>query len=83
MARPRQAPKTKVGLAEFANEELEVLVTVLTDRAKRQVARPRILGALVLAARQLPPEVVEALLPEYDKRARAALTQELGREGEG
>lgn len=71
MARPRQEPKTRVGLAEFANEELDVLVTLLTERARRQVARPRILGALVLAARQLPPDVVEALFPAYDERAAA------------
>jgi hypothetical protein len=70
MARPKTEPKTKVGLAEFANEELEVLVTVLTERAKHQVARPKVLGALVLAARRLPPEVVEALFPAYDDRAK-------------
>ena len=28
------------------------------------------LGALVLAARRLPPEVVEALVPAYEDRAR-------------
>jgi hypothetical protein len=69
MGRPRTAATTKVGLAEFANEELEVLVTVLTERARRQVGRPKILGALVLAARRLPPEVVEALFPAYDTLA--------------
>jgi hypothetical protein len=69
MARPKKEPTTRVGMAEFANAELDVLVTVLTNRAKRQVARPKILGALVLAARQLPPEVLEALFPAYDERA--------------
>jgi len=69
MGRPRQAPTTKVDVAEFVNGELGVLSTVLTQRAKRHVARPEIVGALVLAARQLPPEVVEALLPAYDEEA--------------
>jgi hypothetical protein len=39
MARPKKEPTTKVGLAEFANDELDILVTVLTDRA-RTWARP-------------------------------------------
>lgn len=69
MARPKTAPQTKVNLAEFADDELGVLSTVLTARAKRHVSRPRILGALVLAARQLPPDVIEALLPAYDREA--------------
>lgn len=69
MARPREAPITKVNIAEFADDELGLLSTVLTERARRQVSRPRILGALVLAARQLPPEVVEALFPAYDEAA--------------
>ena len=69
MARPREAPTTKVNIAEFANDELGILSTILTNRAKRHVSRPRILGALVLAARELPPEVVESLFPAYDVEA--------------
>jgi hypothetical protein len=76
MARPREAPTTKVNIAEFANGELDLLSTVLTNRAKKVVSRPRILGALVLAARQLPPEVVEALFPAYDEEAARFIPDE-------
>jgi hypothetical protein len=78
MPRPKKAPTTKVDVAEFVNDELEVLSTVLTNRAKRQVARPEIVGALVLAASQLPLEVVEALFPAYGERARKVIPKDAG-----
>jgi hypothetical protein len=58
-----------IRVPQFVNADLQELVNVLTERANRQVSRPRVVGALVLAARQLPPEVVEALFPAYDERA--------------
>ena len=70
MGRPRERPRTHVRVPEFVNSDLQELVNVLTERAKRHVPRPKIVGALVLAARQLPPEVVEALFPAYDERAK-------------
>jgi hypothetical protein len=69
MGRRREAARTHVRVPKFVNDDLNELVNVLTDRAKAQVPRPKVLGALVLAARQLPPEVVEALFPAYDERA--------------
>jgi hypothetical protein len=81
MARPKEAPTENTKIPTFVREELEVLVHILHDRAQQRVSGPRILGALVLAARQLPPEVVEALVPGYDDRA-AHFIEELEGEDE-
>ena len=70
MGRRPQPRTTLVRVPEFVNAELEELVNVLTERAKRQIGRPKVVGALVLAARQLPPDVIEALFPAYDDRAK-------------
>jgi hypothetical protein len=69
MPRPKEAPTENTKIPVFAHEELEVLVHILRERARERISGPRLLGALVLAARQLPPEVVEALVPAYDERA--------------
>ena len=69
MARPREAPSTHTRIPEFVVPELDDLVNILRGRAQQRATGPRVLGALVLAARQLPPDVVEALLPAYDDRA--------------
>ena len=78
MARPQKPPPTSVTVPAFVNDELGVLVNVLTSRAKTQVARGKVIGALVLAAQQLPPEVVEALFPAYEDRETTELPRSTG-----
>ena len=76
MARPREAPTDLVRFPAFLQEDLHVLVNILRQRAKERASGPRVLGALVVAARQLPPEVVEALIPAYDERAKEVIDAE-------
>ena len=77
MARPPKAPTEQSRIAMFARDELDILVDILRQRAAAAAApaptAPDVLGALVLAARQLPPEVVEALVPAYEERQRDEL----------
>lgn len=80
MARPRKAPTEQTRIATFAKSELDVLVDVLRRRASEAAAptAPDVLGALIIAARGLPPDVVEALLPAYGERQREEV-ERLGR----
>lgn len=73
MARPRRAPTTQARIAIFAHEELGVLVDILYDDADFDTNAVTLLGALVLAARQLPPEVVAALVPAYVRREKEVM----------
>jgi hypothetical protein len=87
MARPRKAPTTHARLAQFANEELQLIVNGLHSERDFKTSAPDVLGALVLAARGLPLELVEALIPAYVARERAeeaslgtAVSEELANE---
>jgi hypothetical protein len=73
MGRPRKAPTTQARIAEFAHEELEVLVDTLQTEAHFETSAVTMLGALVLAARRLPLEIVKALVPAYLEREQAVL----------
>ena len=70
MARPRKAPTKQARVAIFAHHELDVLVDNLYQERDFNVSPPDMLGALILAARRLPLEVVEALVPAYVARER-------------
>jgi hypothetical protein len=80
MARPRKAPTEQQRITRFAQRELEVLVDILVARVRGvpgpNPTAPDVLGALVIAARALPPDVIEALLPAYEERERAELAAE-------
>jgi len=71
MARPAKAPQTERKIAIFADAELKVLVnklrTTLTDFDATAVD---VLGALVIAARGLPPTVVRELVALYEEEAK-------------
>jgi hypothetical protein len=70
MPRARKSPTEQARIASFANEELQQLVDALYTQLNFKVSAPDMLGALVLAARRLPLEVVESLLPTYVARER-------------
>jgi hypothetical protein len=78
MARPRKAPREHVWLATFAKEELGVLVHDLYMERDFPVEAPDLLGALVLAARGLPLEVAQALMPPYVAREREVMQKAAG-----
>lgn len=71
MSRPKKASTTQARIARFAERELHELVDDLYQRINIKASAVDVLGALVLAARHLPPEVVNALLPAYVERERA------------
>lgn len=71
MARPRKAPTKQARIARFAESELQQLVDKLLTERGFKASAPDVLGALILAARRLPPDVVIALLPAYIERERA------------
>lgn len=73
MARPRKPPTTQARIAVFAHDELGVLVDNLYTDADFDTNAVTVLGALVLAARQLPPEVVAALVPAYVRREKEVM----------
>jgi hypothetical protein len=80
MARPVKAPTGQQRIPQFVRRELKILVDILTDRVQGESGpnptAPDVLGALVLAARGLPPDVIEALLTAYEERERAELAPE-------
>lgn len=63
-------------MAGFAQGELNELVDELEREIHFHTEAPDLLGALVLAARRLPLEVVRELMPAYVERARAELDKE-------
>jgi hypothetical protein len=73
MARPRNAPRTHARVAEFANDELQLIVNDLLREKKFRTSAPELLGALILAARRLPLDVVQALVPAYVEREQREL----------
>lgn len=73
MGRPRKPPTEQARIAQFAYRELHELVDDLNLRLRFSAEAPDVLGALVLAARRLPLEVVRELMPDYVARSRAAL----------
>jgi hypothetical protein len=73
MARPRNAPRTHARVAEFANTELNLIVNDLLEKRNFKTSAPEVLGALILAARGLPLEIVQALVPSYLERERKEL----------
>ena len=73
MGRPRKAPTEQTRIAVFAKDELEVLVDSLYQDADFDTNAVTLLGALVLAARQLPLEVVVALVPAYVRREKEVM----------
>jgi hypothetical protein len=80
MPRPRKAPSKHATIAIFAHEELEVLVHQLNTERDFNVTAPDMLGALVLAGRSLPLDVVQALVPAYVAREREELVKVRDRE---
>ena len=73
MARPRKPPSEQTRIAVFAKDELEVLVDSLYRDADFDTNAVTLLGALVLAARRLPLEVVVALVPAYVRREKEVM----------
>jgi hypothetical protein len=71
MARPRKPPTGQARIADFANAELQQLVDELYAERQFEASAVTLLGALVLAARRLPHDVVIALIPAYLARERA------------
>ncbi len=82
MGRPRKPQTEQVWVPSFAVRELDQLIDGLSRDPGFDTSRQDLLGALVLAACRLSPELVVALMPAYVKRARAALDAELGAEDE-
>jgi hypothetical protein len=73
MPAPRKAPTQQVRLAIFASKELEDLVDTLLTQLRFETSAVTVLGALVLAARRLPPEIVRELIPAYIAREQVEL----------
>jgi hypothetical protein len=57
-------------VALFAQDELGVLVDKLDQDLGFTATAPDLVGALILAARRLPVEVVRELMPAYKRRER-------------
>jgi hypothetical protein len=81
MARPRKAATKQARIAIFAHDELDVLVDNLNRHRNFNVSPPDMLGALILAARRLPLEVVEALVPAYVARERTEVERSAAETG--
>lgn len=79
MARNRRAPTTHARIAVFAHDELDVLVNDLLTQGRFETSGVTLLGALVLAARRLPLEVLIALVPAYLEREQVELAASMGR----
>ncbi len=67
MTDPVDARKT-AKIAAFVHAELEALVFDLYTQARVKATREDVLGALVLAGRRAPIELVAALLPAFVAR---------------
>jgi hypothetical protein len=70
MARP-DIPRIPTQVAVFVRDELNELVDDLYTHGKVKTTNQDVVGALVVAARQLPVEVVVALLAAYVGRENA------------
>lgn len=70
MGRPRKAPTTQVRLAEFAAEDLGILVDKLLQDIHFRASPVDVLGALVIAGGSLPPTVLRELVTLYVQRER-------------
>jgi hypothetical protein len=73
MAGRRRAPAEHVYLAKFAHAELDELVHDLWTKRDFDVSPVVLLGSLVLAARRLPLDLVQALIPAYIEQERGQL----------
>lgn len=82
MARPHKAPSGQARIANFANAELDHLVVALYTKLHFETSGVTLLGALVLAARRLPLEVVRELIPAYLEREQAELAASPGTDTE-
>ncbi len=72
MPRPPQAPQKNRKIAVFADAQLEIVVHNLRSTLEGFDATPvDVLGALVIAARDLPPTVVRELVALYNEEAKA------------
>lgn len=71
MGRPRKSPTTQARIAKFVGDELTILVDRLLKDADFKASPVDVLGALVIAARGLPPTVVRELVDLYVKREQA------------
>jgi hypothetical protein len=69
----RKAARQHVWLAKFANAELNNLVDVLYTEIDFEASPADVLGALVIAGRDLPPTVVRELVGLYIARERKVL----------
>ena len=80
----RRAPSEQARIAEFANVELQQIVDDLSTERNFETSKVALLGALVITARQLPLDLVQALIPSYVARERDELARlpEQGDEGE-
>jgi hypothetical protein len=73
MAEPRKAPSKQTRIAVFAADELDDLVDALLTQLHFETSGVTVLGALVLAARRLPPHIVRELIPAYVAREQEEL----------
>lgn len=73
MARPRKPPSNHARLPQWAKAELQLLVNDLYTEKDFKTDGSDLLAALILAARRLPLDVVQALIPAYIERERAEL----------
>jgi hypothetical protein len=65
-------PRKPAKIAPFVHAELGRLVSDLYTQAKIKTTREDVLGALVIAARDAPIELVAALLPRFIEREAEA-----------
>ena len=71
MARPRKPPTTERKIAVFIEDELEIFVNYLRQEVELRGSAVDVLGALVLAARNIPPTVVRELVELYNREAES------------
>lgn len=71
MSEPKD-PRKPAKIAPFVHAELGRLVSDLYTKTRIKTTREDVLGALVIAARDAPIELVAALLPRFIEREAQA-----------